>query len=382
MANLGQKIILDKFVGKMCLKSWVVQALVVGTLACLPGLCQSTDGQSAERLRISHPISDARPQTTVRTALSGNAEQQEFIDPPFREAPGLIDTPPINGKASPFNWLLMPHAGEGTFKRWLEGAHPGFALYAEKNDPNEFIEIVGEHQALGPKAHICGIYCRRVLMDAAFIQLGTSRKLLGARPPKVLIYEVSCSCSLQDPEALKQFVKQGGYLILTGRDMRGIEQVFPGRITSAQGKTRIDTLVDAKLYNPDQILCTNLVTNARWYVPRGAPPIKVVNPQAVRVLCTSQQLAAEVPDGQGVLAAMFAYGKGYVLCMVGTLDNNAGHINADNGISKSASREDLPDPAPKIHVSLRQGLAANFIEAGLTKKRIPTGIDPSFTQMP
>jgi hypothetical protein len=341
-------------------------ATLVSLWACAQGFCQSTPS----------------PQASVSPILNGSAERQEFIDPPFREVPGLIQAPPIKGRASAFNWLLMPLVGQGTFDRWMKDAHPDFSLSAEKNDPNALIEMVGEHETLSPPGHLCGISCRRIMMKGDFLQGAAIRRLLSARPPKVLVYEVNCSCSLNNPQAVKQFVKDGGYLIVTGRDMRGVQEAFPGRIASANGSLPRDELVDAELFRPDQVLGSNLVTNARWYVPSGFPPIKVLNPQAVRILCTSSELAADIPDGQGVLAAVFPYGRGYVLCLVGTLDNSTGHINSDSGISKQNLRKQLPDPAPKIHISLRQGIAANFIEAGLTQKRIPTGISPSLSQSP
>lgn len=311
--------------------------------------------------------------------LNGSANQQEFVDPPFHEIPGLIETPPVKGRASAFNWLLMPSVGQGTFESWLKEAHPDFSLSAQGNDPNALLQMVGEHETLNPDGHLCGFNCRRITMKGTVLEAETITKLLSARPPKVLVYEVGCSCSLSNPQVIKQFVERGGYLIVTGRDMRGVQEAFPGRIVSANGTLSRDALVDAELLGPDQVLANNLVTNARWYVPSGFSPIKVINPQAVRVLCTSEELAADIPDGRGVLAAVFPYGRGYVLCLAGTLDNSTGHIISDTGVSKQNLHKALPDPAPKIHISLRQGIGANFIEAGLTGKRIPTGISPSLS---
>ncbi len=352
----------------------IIMAALVSFCTCGQSIGQSTTGQVTERSRIPRATtSDMSQPATVSPVLSGSAEQQELIDPPFREVPGLVETPPIKGRASAFNWLLMPSAGQGTFEDWLQEAHPDLYLFA--SDPNALLEMVGEHERLGPEGHLCGINCRRITLKATALEADTTRKLLSGRPPKVLVYEVNCSCSLNNPQAVKQFVERGGYLIVTGRDMRGVQEAFPGRIVSANGSLSRDTLVDAELIRPDQVLGTNLVTNARWFVPSGFPPIKVVNPQAVRVLCTSKQLAADIPDSHGVLAAVFPYGRGYVLCLVGTLNNSTGNTVSFAGVSKPHLHNELPDPAPKIHISLRQGIGANFIEAGLTRKRIPTGIN-------
>jgi hypothetical protein len=356
----------------------IIMASLASLWLCAQSFCQTPPGQFTEQLSIPRATaSDKSLPATVSPILNGSAEQQELIDPPFREVPGLVETPPIKGKGSALNWLLMPSVGQGTFEDWLKEAHPDLYLSAEKSDPNSLLEMVGEHETLGPEGHLCGINCRRISMRGIALEANTTRKLLNARPPKVLVYEVNCSCTLNNPQAVRQFVQRGGYLIVTGRDMRGVQEAFPGRIVSANRSLSHDALVDAELFKPDQVLGTNLVTHARWYVPSGFPPIKVVNPQAVRVLCRSEQLATDIPDGHGVLAAMFPYGRGYVLCLVGTLENSTGHIVSLTGVSKQHLRKELPDPAPQIHISLRQGIGANFIEAGLTRKRIPTGISPS-----
>jgi hypothetical protein len=346
------------------------------------GFCQSPTEQSTERIRIARPASEDQPtQTAVSPALSGSAEQHEFIDPAFSEVPHLTDTPPLKGKANPLSWLLMPNAGQNTFKTWMESAHPKFALSSQKNDldENELIEIIGEHESLHRKTRLFSLNCRRIYMDVAFIQSRNIRRILSGRPPKVLIYDINCSCSLNEPDAVKQYVKNGGYLLVAGRNMVGVAAAFPERVTSTNGSLNRDELVDAELYKPDQVLGNSLVTNARWYMPAGFPSMKVLNPQAVRVLCSSHELAQKVPDGQGVLAALFPYGRGYVLCLAGPIDNNIGPIQTDV-FNKVAHPEQLPDPAPVIHISLRQGIAANFIEAGLTQKRIPTGISEKFRQ--
>ncbi|HMO19720.1 MAG TPA: hypothetical protein PKC98_01990, partial [Candidatus Melainabacteria bacterium] len=83
----------------------------------------------------------------------------------------------------------------------------------------------------------------------------------------------------------------------------------------------------------------------------------------VRVLIESRRLKEEDPDRAGVLAAVFGFGRGYVLHMAGHFDNNSG----------VPVRHRLPDPAPIIEIGLRQALAANFVVAGLTGERIRTG---------
>jgi hypothetical protein len=353
--------------------------IAVSLLACMRGICQSSAQQSTERMRIARPAeSDATLEASTNPQLRGSAEQHEIIDPPFSEVPGLTETPPIKGEANPLNWLLMPSVGESTFSSFINETHPDFFLTVEKYDESAILEMVGEHEKLGPKARLCGVVCRRIKMDAAYLQSGVTKRLLAARPPKVLIYQIGCSCSLDDPQAVKRYVENGGYLIVTGRDLHGIEAAFPDRITGASGVLRHDKLVDARLYNPDQILCANLVTNARWYIPNGFVPIKVLNPKAVRVVCTSGELAADIPDGQGVLAAIFPYGRGYVLCLTGLLDNTTGNTDPALGPSRHGLNEALPDPAPKIRISLRQGLAINFIDAAFNQKRIPiNGEGPS-----
>ncbi len=363
----------------------VIRSFYPGLLASFIALGISTTVYSqtpgssfSERVRIVRPSSEP----AESASLNGKAEQQEIVDPPFTAVPGLIETPPIKGRASAFNWMLMPLVGKGTFNKWMQNAHPDFFLSAEKDNPDLFIELVGEHERAGPQISLCGMTCRRIMMDGPFIQSGVTRRLLTGRPPRVLVYEVNCSCSLNDPEAVRQYVERGGYLLVTGRDLHGVESAFPGYLTSTGNSLNHDALVDAQLYRPDQVIGTNLVTTARWYVPAGFNTIRVIDPNKVRVLCTSRELNAELPEGQGVLAAIFPYGHGYVMCLVGTLENNLGHFATEINTGNKPLESQLPDPAPKIHISERQGIAANFIEAGLMKHRIPIGLAPTITQAP
>jgi hypothetical protein len=75
-----------------------------------------------------------------------------------------------------------------------------------------------------------------------------------------------------------------------------------------------------------------------------------INPN-VEVLARSRSLIATDRYQQGILALAFTYGKGRVLHLVGHFDNN----------SEGAFNNILPDASPRIIVSLRQALAANFL---------------------
>lgn len=175
----------------------------------------------------------------------------------------------------------------------------------------------------------------------------------------------------EDAQSIRDFVDKGGYMLMAGRDLDSIDKIFPGMVAPLQGVGDHDHLYDAELVKPDPVLGDNLVTNARWYMPQHYPLLKVLNADAVRVLSSSHELAKAAPETNGVLATLFQYGKGYVMCLAGTLDNNIGAVHPVSRVEIDIPFQ-LPDAAPKIHIAMRQALAANFIEAGLTGTKILT----------
>jgi len=77
------------------------------------------------------------------------------------------------------------------------------------------------------------------------------------------------------------------------------------------------------------------------------------------VLAVSPTLAKDDPDGQGILAVVFPFEKGYVM-----------HMTAHFDRSQSGSGDQIDDPAPVIGIGLRQAIAINFVVAGLSGTKL------------
>jgi hypothetical protein len=287
-----------------------------------------------------------------------------------------IQTSAVSDGNHTLRLALCPFVAPGAFKRWMNDTHPEFARLCKESDPSSLVLTNGNHEKLTTDGHLFGIRCNNIAMRSldATISGGNCKVLTN-----VLINDCGCSCrtTLGSPDEIERrtqhvrdFVNNGGYLLLTGHDLGSVEQLFPGfvAITYYGGEA---ALVDAELVKPDQVIGNRVVTNGLWLLDGNTPSIKVLRPDLVRVICRSKKLAAETPDDQGVLAALFPFGRGYVMCISGSLRNNPAVIYTKTRKFDFDFPNQLPDAAPKIHIAMRQALAGNFIEAGLTHTRIP-----------
>jgi hypothetical protein len=118
-------------------------------------------------------------------------------------------------------------------------------------------------------------------------------------------------------------------------------------------------MYDAAIVGQEPVLFRHTVTNAAWKMDIHCHLIRVLNKQSVRVLAVSRLLVADDPDGQGILAVVFPFDRGYVM-----------HMTAHFDRSQALMGYGLPDPAPVIGISLRQAIAINFVVAGLTGTRL------------
>ena len=143
-----------------------------------------------------------------------------------------------------------------------------------------------------------------------------------------------------------------------------VEPAFPGYIMW-NGDETDGSIVDARIMEEDPILLQGLdnIRVSTWKLDRESQMVKILKPDAVRVIARSAHLArrdrnARNPQGlvvdpyfTGILACEFQFGKGHVLHLVGHYDNNAAVFRPNL----------LPDPAPGVGISLRQALTTNFI---------------------
>jgi hypothetical protein len=229
------------------------------------------------------------------------------------------------------------------FQAWLQKSQGDLGAHLK----NEVINIKGQWDDSGHALHNFGIPFTKIspnrINDAALA--GT----------KVLI--VDCAGELQPDElrTVGQFVHNGGYLITTDWALDGcLTRAIPGYVMWNSGYSPSE-IVDAHVMTPDNEFVKACASKAYWKLDSKCETVKVMRPDQVTVLVRSRLLMRDDPDQAGVLAFTFNYGKGKVLHLVGHFDSN----------SDRAFNNALPDPAPGMGISLRQGIAANFIAEAL-----------------
>ncbi len=171
----------------------------------------------------------------------------------------------------------------------------------------------------------------------------------------------------REMEAVQEFLRNGGDLVVTGYDLRVLPELVPEIIgcysSQSWNQKNGGVCVDAELTKAAAPLGKGLSDNSRWCIPFKCPMIKILDPSRVFVLAVSQFVKARDPEGDGVLAALIPYGKGNILCV-------AGNMCALNAIH-------VTDSDPKMHIPLLDGLAINFIVSGLRGSPIQTGASHS-----
>lgn len=295
----------------------------------------------------------AREQIKVDIARPLTANVSSFSTLPGAERgylPGLMTrTPAVTGSVSAA--VVKPDI----YKAWLSKTHPQFALKAARNSPDSVIVVKGQWDNSKKTLEKLGMPHREV-SSGEF----ASMPLDGTR---VVIVDCEGNLDQKARQKLRQFVIRGGYLLSTDWDLDGfLDSTFMQYLSWNKAVNR-NLIYDATVVDADPILFRNTVTDAPWKLDLESHLIRVNDRSRVRVLIESRRLKEEDPDRAGVLAAVFAFGRGYVLHMAGHFDNNSG----------VPVRHRLPDPAPVIEIGLRQALAANFVVAGLTGARIRTG---------
>lgn len=238
------------------------------------------------------------------------------------------------------------------FRVWLEQTHPRFAVKTNTQAPDMVLEIKGVYDNSGKTLRALGIPFEKIR--------GADLLNMPLNNVKVIIADCPGRVPREAFQRLRDWVARGGFLLSTDWASDNlIEQAFPGYIRADNHKNE-QPVYDAEIVKPDSALFAGTVTNARWKMDIDSHMISTLRPD-VRVLALSKALAAEDPRGQGVLAVIFPFGRGYVMHMVAHFDNN----------SMMAWRNILADPAPLINISLRQALAANFVVAGLSGIKLP-----------
>jgi hypothetical protein len=230
------------------------------------------------------------------------------------------------------------------YKGWLQQTHP--ELKAVENKA-AIVEIKGQWD---DSAHVLHYFS----LPATRINTNVVNKFDFSNS---FVAIVDCAGDLNQNaiEILRSFVWNGGYLVSTDWSLDNfLVKAFPGAVEWNGGYSYPD-LVDAFCVDFSTDYLKGCVPSARWKLDDKCQTVRVMSPGYVHVLARSRDLSRQDPDGFGILAVSFQYGKGQVLHVVGHFDmNSAGTFN-----------NSLPDSAPRIGIGLRQAIIANFIVKGL-----------------
>jgi hypothetical protein len=230
------------------------------------------------------------------------------------------------------------------YKSWLQQTHP--ELKAVENKA-AIVEIKGQWDDSAHVLHYFSLPSTRVNTNVV--------NKFDFSNSYVTIVDCAGNLNQDAIEILRAFVWNGGYLVSTDWALDNfVVRAFPGALEWNGGYSYPD-LVDAFCVDFGTDYLKGCVPAARWKLDDKCQTVKVVNPAYVHVLARSRMLSRQDPDGFGILAASFQYGKGQVLHVVGHFD-----INSAGTFTNS-----LPDAAPRIGIGLRQAIIANFIVKGL-----------------
>ncbi len=243
----------------------------------------------------------------------------------------------------PFITSVAPHV----FHDWLVKSHASFAAVLSQREPQAVVQVKGIWDNSDATLRAFGIPHQTI----------KAKELtdLSLNHTKVLVVNCPGNVPAATYQKVRDFVASGGYLLSTDWTLSNlVSRAFPGYLEWNGAKTS-KLMVDAQVIDQDPGLFAGIVSQAWWKMDEGSEVCTVMKPSVVRVLVASRILSEVDPDRRGVLAAYFQFGRGAVLHLVGHFDNN----------SALAFTNLLSDPAPGMGISLRQGLAANFVLAGL-----------------
>jgi hypothetical protein len=239
--------------------------------------------------------------------------------------------------------------GASTFKAWLQAAHAGLS----QNSKDSIVEVKGQWDDSGHILHNLGLSFTKVSPN------GLPKTDL--HNTAVMIVDCAGNLNQEALDAVRSFVLNGGYLVTTDWALdnclvRVTSSDSMGFIEWDGGYSYPDT-VDAVVVSRDPELTAGCAPYACWKLDDKCQLARVRRNGFVHVLVRSRMLAKQDPDpnAAGILAAVFDYGRGKILHVVGHFDNN----------SVGAFNTTLPDPAPNMGISLRQGIITNFIVMGL-----------------
>lgn len=316
----------------------------LGIAAFSPALAQSTKPEEPKFYSQQPVADDSKP---VSDSNNGAAAAVTRIAP-------LQGNAKFEGPIETSGTLLTGRAGSAPsriYKGWLDEAHPQFALSAGAIAEDRLVVITDRYDQAERTLKTLGLPCKTMdKKELDTYDLSQAQVLVIDCGPKNLSFAAGMK--------IREFVCRGGYLITTDWMLDRLDQkIFPGYI-AWNGAMNTQKLYDATIVGKDPVLFRHAVTRANWKMDIHCHLIRVINKQLVRVLAVSPTLAKDDPDGQGILAVVFPFEKGYVMHMTAHFDRN------------QSSNDLIDDPAPVIGIGLRQAIAINFVVAGLSGTKL------------
>lgn len=241
---------------------------------------------------------------------------------------------------------IVPHplvTNSAAFKLWIEKNYGP----AKTNNPAAVVDVRGKWDHANTALSNFGIVHKEV-------SLPNLEKALSSGA-EVAIINCPGEITPGQVEPLRDFVRNGGYLLTTDWSLAGcLAGAFPGYV-SWDGAYSNKEIVDGVVVDRESDILKGTVPRAPWKLDEKSQIVKVLRPGDVEVLVRSRTLTNEDPYGKGILALTFPFGKGRILHLVGHFDTDSDASNANM----------LADAAPEIKISLRQAIAANFVLMGL-----------------
>lgn len=300
-----------------------------------------------------HGAGHGIPAPKKKNVLEGNVSRYD-LNSQQNQYPGTAGTPRFGTPVQEPSAIHYPPAKEAiveskVFKSWLEKNHPELKGTLE-SQRQTIIEVKGKWDDSGHALRTFGMGCTKVPPDK-LSKFDLSKS-------KILIVDCAGNVPHDALETINKFVREGGYLLTTDWALEGcLQKAIPGYVEWNGDNTSESRVVDAYIRTEDPSLTMGTVSRAHWKLDKKCQLMRVIRPELVEILAASVQLKSDDITGNGYLAATFRHKKGRVLHLVGHFDYN----------SDSAFSNLLPDPAPKIGISLRQAIAANFIAEALAQ---------------
>jgi hypothetical protein len=245
-----------------------------------------------------------------------------------------------------FRKPLSATVGKTEFREWIQKTYPGFKLFAKKLNPRAIVNVRGEWDNGS-----------NLLFNLGFPHSSCSGKELLTMPldgTNTIVINCPGEIPKEAMPKLRKFVEDGGNVLSSDCSLHPlIKTCFPGYLDWNLGSSK-EAIVDAKV-DEGQNLFAGGTSKGFWKLDKSCQLIRVLDRTEVVIIATSPTLAKSDPDKEGVLVAMFNFGKGRVLHTLGHLDNN----------EVDAEKELLSDSTKGTVVSLRQMLVANYLVQNL-----------------